>query len=433
MAVESSIIRFTNCELVSSGQAKRQDLLVDTSTGRIIDETDPHAGKALVIDLAGRIVSPGLLDVQLNGAKGFNFSDVPTEGDMESYASSYRKTCQGILEMGVTGFLPTLTTSETRVFQRALPYVRPNGAQRNHELGAESLGCHCEGPFLSPKKKGAHPPELLLEPVNTVQSILDFYGADSLGAPSFKQDAGQQIPAIKKLTLAPELPGMLDTIRTLRQEYGIVCSLGHSSATYEQGLAGVRAGANMITHLFNAMEPCLHRSPGLVGLIGAPETDLTDRPFFGLIADDIHVAPSCVRMAWAVHKDGCILTTDGTAATGWDLPDGTYEWMPGKAVVKKGEKLFLEGSDTIAGGSTTLLQCVSNLIRWTGCDVAEALQTVTANPARMLGCEDTKGTLKPGADADLVVLSWSKGEERSRELQLDEVWKFGKKWFTRKE
>ncbi|KAK2684543.1 hypothetical protein QWA68_016411 [Fusarium oxysporum] len=370
MAIESCIIRFTNCELVSSGQAKRQDLLIDTSTGRIINETDPRASKALIIDLAGRIVSPGLLDVQLNGAKGFNFSDVPTEGDMESYASSYRKTCEGILEMGVTGFLPTLTTSEAHIFHVA---------------------------------------------------------------PSLKQDAGQQIPAIKKLTLAPELPGMLDTIRTLRQEYGIVCSLGHSAATYEQGLAGVRAGANMITHLFNAMEPCLHRSPGLVGLIGAPETDLTDRPFFGLIADDIHVAPSCVRMAWAVHKNGCILTTDGTAATGWDLPEGTYEWMPGKTVVKKGEKLFLEGTDTIAGGSTTLLQCVSNLIRWTGCDVAEALQTVTANPARMLGCEDTKGTLKPGADTDLVVLSWSKGEEKSRELQLDEVWKFGKKCFTRKE
>ncbi|KAM5511661.1 N-acetylglucosamine-6-phosphate deacetylase [Fusarium oxysporum f. sp. phaseoli] len=412
MAIESCIIRFTNCELVSSGQAKRQDLLVDTSTGRIIDETDPRAG---------------LLDVQLNGAKGFNFSDVPTEGDMESYASSYRKTCEGILEMGVTGFLPTLTTSEAHIFH--VFELLTVGYSPPYYLELKLFNKPC----LTPQKKGAHSPQLFLEPTNAVQSILDFYGADSLGAPSLKQDAGQQIPAIKKLTLAPELPGMLDTIRTLRQEYGIVCSLGHSAATYEQGLAGVSAGANMITHLFNAMEPCLHRSPGLVGLIGAPETDLTDRPFFGLIADDIHVAPSCVRMAWAVHKNDCILTTDGTAATGWDLPEGTYEWMPGKTVVKNGEKLFLEGTDTIAGGSTTLLQCVSNLIRWTGCDVAEALQTVTANPARMLGCEDTKGTLKPGADADLVVLSWSKGEEKSRELQLDEVWKFGKKCFTRKE
>jgi N-acetylglucosamine-6-phosphate deacetylase len=185
----------------------------------------------------------------------------------------------------------------------------------------------------------------LLEPANGIQSIRDLYGQESLAAP---------IPAIRKITLAPELPGMLETIRALTHEYGIICSLGHSPATYEQGLAGVRAGATMLTHLYNAMEPCLHRSPGLVGLIGAPETDLAapprERPFFGLIADGIHVAPSCVRMAWAVHREGCILTTDGTAATGFDLPDGTYEWTLQRKVVKKGEKLFLEGSDTIAGG-----------------------------------------------------------------------------------
>ncbi|KAJ5110304.1 N-acetylglucosamine-6-phosphate deacetylase [Penicillium argentinense] len=436
MATESSIVRFTNCVLACCGQAKREDLFIDTGTGKIIDESDPRVDKALVVNLNGRILSPGLLEVQLNGAKGFDFSDVPVD-NMESYASSFRRTSQGILEMGVTSFLPTLVTSEAQTFKIAMPIVRPNGAQRDHELGAESLGCHCEGPFLSRERKGAHPPDLLLEPVKRIESILGFYGVDSLGAPISKENAGQQISAIRKITLSSELPGMLETIRTLTREYGIVCSLGHSPATYEEGLAAVRAGANMLTHLYNAMEPCLHRSPGLVGLIGAPETDLStppiERPFFGLIADGVHVAPSCARMAWAVHKNGCILTTDGTAATGFDLPDGTFEWTHGRTVVKKGEKLFLEGTDTLAGGTTTLLQCVSNLIRWTGCEAAEALQTVTATPARMLRCEDTKGTLKVGADADLVVLSWSEGEKNSRELQVDEVWKFGKRCFTRKE
>lgn len=242
--------------------------------------------------------------------------------------------------------------------QQALPIVRPNGAQRDHQLGAESLGCHCEGPFLSRERKGAHAPELLLEPTNTIQTILDFYGADNLGPPISQEKAAQHTSAIRKITLAPELPGMPETIRALTTEYGIICSLGHSPATYEQGVAGVRAGATMLTHLYNAMEPCLHRSPGLVGLIGAPETDLAggdaqppiERPFFGLITDGIHVSASCVRMAWAVYSGGCIVTTDGTAATGFDLPDGMYEWTLGRTVVKKGEKLFLEGTDTIAGG-----------------------------------------------------------------------------------
>jgi N-acetylglucosamine-6-phosphate deacetylase len=110
----------------------------------------------------------------------------------------------------------------------------------------------------------------------------------------------------------------------------------------------------MLTHLYNAMEPCLHRSPGLVGLISASETDLAtplvERPFFRLIANGVHVAPNYVRMAWAAHKDGCILTTDGTAATGFDLLDGTHEWTLGRMVVKKGDKLYLEGSGTLAGG-----------------------------------------------------------------------------------
>ena len=225
-------------------------------------------------------------------------------------------------------------------------------------MGAESLGVHCEGPFISSGKKGAHPAPLLQTPNDGIKTIEDFYGLDNLT--ELRDGEGEcQNPRpaiIKKITVAPELPGMYNTIRDLAPRYGIICSLGHSSATYEQGLEGVRAGATMLTHLYNAMEPFLHRNPGLVGLIGAPESDLpttrgkTSRPFFGIITDDIHVHPSCVRAAWATHEDGCIITTDGTSATGMSLPDGVYESKPGRRVVKSGRKLFLEGTDTIAGG-----------------------------------------------------------------------------------
>jgi N-acetylglucosamine-6-phosphate deacetylase len=116
MATESSIVRFTNGLLACCGKAKREDLFIDTSTGKIIDETDPRVDKALVVDLAGRILSPGLLEVQLNGAKGVDFSDVPVD-NIESYASSFRRASRGILEMGVTSFLPTLVTSDAQTYR----------------------------------------------------------------------------------------------------------------------------------------------------------------------------------------------------------------------------------------------------------------------------------------------------------------------------
>jgi N-acetylglucosamine-6-phosphate deacetylase len=176
-----------------------------------------------------------------------------------------------------------------------------------------------------------------------MRSIEALYGTENLQprltAPS---------PVIKKITIAPELPGSMQAIESLRKEYGIICSIGHTTATYEQGLEAVKAGAMMITHLFNAMDPFLHRTPGLVGLISAPVTDLTTRPFFGLISDDIHLSPNSVRAAWLMHEEGCILTTDATAATG--LPDGTYDSRLGVHVVKKGKKLVIEGTDTVAGG-----------------------------------------------------------------------------------
>lgn len=153
---------------------------------------------------------------------------------------------------------------------------------------------------------------------------------------------------------------MLDAIQELAHRHGTIVSMGHSAATYEQGLAGLAAGATMITHTFNAMKPFLHRSPGLVGLLSASEIDLKERgvkrPFFGLITDDIHLHASVARAAYLVHPAGCIVTTDGTAATGLELPDGVYPWgrqnsgSGSRRIVKAGRKLFIEGTDTIAGG-----------------------------------------------------------------------------------
>ena len=226
--------------------------------------------------------------------------------------------------------------------------------------------------------------------------------------------------AVGMITLAPELPGMLECIPKLRS-HGIVVSMGHSLATFEEAIAGLDAGATMITHLFNAMTPLHHRDLGVFGVLAAPE--VVSKPFFGIIADGVHLHPSSVNMAWNTHPSGLILVTDAMRTLG--MPDGNYEWTNGERYTKTGPLLVLDGSDgRLAGTSITLIECVNNFMAWTNATVAQALTTVTETPAAMLGLENTKGSLDPGADADLVVLSQSTEDGVTR-LEVEQVWKFG--------
>lgn len=183
----------------------------------------------------------------------------------------------------------------------------------------------------------------------------------------------------------------------------------------------------MITHLFNAMQQLHHRDPGIVGLLGSEDT--LPRPYYGIICDGIHIHKSCVKLAYRSHPKGAILVTDAMAQLG--LQNGTYEWTNGKRITKDGMHLHLEGEETIAGrysslrlkntddSAVTLDECVRNLINWTSCSVAQAVECVTAHPAALLGLSDRKGSLRPGLDADLVVLD-DVGN-------LYQTWKFGAK------
>jgi N-acetylglucosamine-6-phosphate deacetylase len=252
--------------------------------------------------------------------------------------------------------------------------------------------------------------------------LIDCYGAENILA---DEDADAPLP-VKMITAAPEVGRMLSLIPAI-QSQGIVYSIGHSDATYEQALTAVSHGARMITHLFNAMHPFYHRHPGIFGLLGQTEKP---RPFYGIIADGIHLHPTTIKIAYNAHPSGLILVTDAMRLCG--MPDGVYDWTHGDRIVKKGARLTLEGSDRLAGSSATLIECVNNFRRWTDAPIADALATVTETPARMLDILDTKGTLDPGADADLVVL----GEEATEsggvpDLTVDEVWKFGVRVFTR--
>ena len=299
---------------------------------------------------------------------------------------------------------------------QALPYLGPSGAARNPSYGSESLGAHCEGPFLNPTKNGIHDATVLREPINGMADIVSCYGPAHFGCSS----------PIQLVTLAPELPGALSSIQALT-ESGIKVSIGHSEATYEEGKLAINSGASMITHLFNAMRPLHHRNPGIFGLLGMQSSSIR-KPYFGIVADGIHLHPTSIKIAWNAHPDGLILVTDAMRLTG--MPDGIYDWTNGSRIIKRGSVLTLEDNGRIAGSDIQLVDCITNFLNWTGASVPEALKAVTETPARMLGIEGVKGSLKAGADADLVVINLQNGAvENDKKIVVDQVWKFGAKVF----
>lgn len=312
----------------------------------------------------------------------------------------------------------------------------PSGELRRSADGSESLGAHVEGPFISSGMRGIHSPEVL-QSASSLDDLISCYGLENLpkprrlSTPSSTQPRHAPSP-IKMVTAAPEVGNMLHLIPEITAR-GIIYSIGHSDTTYEQALQALDGGATMVTHLFNAMRPFYHRNPGIFGLLGQ---ELRPRPYYGVIADGIHLHPTSLKIAFNAHPSGLILVTDAMKLCG--LPDGVYEWTNGEHIVKKGARLTLQGSDKLAGSSATLIECVNNFRRWSGASTAEAIRAVTSTPARMLGLEGVKGSLECGADADLVVL----GEEVSPDadadgdgdgdgevLVVDQVWKFGEKIF----
>ena len=412
----SGVIKFTNCLLVKGNALVSEDLWVSSTSGKILNGQEllyEHlTAPQEIVDLGGRILSPGLIDTQLNGAYGFDFSVIPDEGSM-AYGKGVFHVNRKLISTGVTSYLPTLTSQPPEIYQTALPFLGPSGAARDASLGSESLGAHCEGPFLNPTKNGIHNASILQEPQNGISDVEACYGASNTSS-------------IKLVTLAPELPGALDSIPELT-ERGVLVSIGHSEATYEEAKAGIRAGASMITHLFNAMQPLHHRNPGIFGLLGTPSSSIR-KPFFGIIADGIHLHPTSIKIAWNAHPDGLILVTHAIRLPG--MPDGTYDWTHLSRIIKQGALLTLEENGKIAGSSIQLIDCVTNFLNWTGASVPEALKAVTETPAKMLGLQHVKGVLEEGADADLVVLDLQPGAgEAEMKLVVDEVWKFGVKVF----
>jgi N-acetylglucosamine-6-phosphate deacetylase len=315
-----------------------------------------------VIDVP--IVAPGLIDLQVNGGFGV---DLQTGADPEAY----RVLAQRLPETGITAYLPTLISSDAERYRTAIAAFETG----REEPGARALGLHLEGPFLSPARKGAHP-------LTAIAEADDRLFAELL-----------EIAWLRLMTLAPERSGGLARIRRLRDR-GVLVSLGHTDATYEEFTAGVAAGAKMATHLYNAMAPFGHRAPGAIGAALGDE-----RVTVGLIADGVHSHPASVRLAVRTKGiDRVALVTDMMAAAG--MPSGTYE-LGGQPVTVDEISARL-GDGTLAGAILTLDQAVRNVVDWTNATPAEAIRMATEIPSGLLERPD-RGQLRAGARADLAL------------------------------
>jgi N-acetylglucosamine-6-phosphate deacetylase len=393
----NQVVKFINATLIDEGiETPNSELWVDLMSGLILDVKESNIPQQYsVIDLNGDLLSPGFIDIQLNGAFGFDFSDSQYgDGTDEAFVAGFKDVCKRLIKSGVTSFCPTLPSTFPEVYHKVLKHMHP---ERTSE-GAESLGLHLEGPFLSPLKPGCHPMAAIITAPEGIETMKKIYGEEDLRK-------------AKIITLAAEQEGVMESIPALA-DMGLTISMGHSVLTYKGGCEAIQKGATMITHVYNAMTQPHHRETGLFGLLGANDRDLNSnstekmniRPYFGVIVDGIHVHPSGVKIAYHAHPEGCCLVTDAMFLMG--LPSGTYNWGMQK-VVKKDMKVYLEGTDTIAGSAVELDTSLMNLVNWAEIPIAEAIKTCTVNPAKAIGVYGKKGSLKPGADADLTILDRS--------------------------
>lgn len=336
-----------------------RSVVLSIAAGRISGVEPRRSG-----DASGGILIAGLVDLQVNGGWGHDFTSDPT---------AIWEVGERLVEHGVTSFLPTIVSSPYEVIDDAVGVLRagpPDGY-----AGARVLGLHIEGPWLSPQSYGAHDPEHLTLPSPEVA------------------ERWVESGVVAMVTMAPELPGARETARILSD--GVVTvAMGHTGATYSEALDAFGGGWTAVTHLYNQMTPFHHREPGVVGAV------FDARPFTGLIADGLHCHPAAARLAWKhLGPDRLVLVSDAMAATG--LGEGTHRLGSLEVEVSGNGPRTQEGR--LAGSLLTLDQALRNLVGWVDAALHEVVPCVTSNPAHAVRRADVGG-LGEGQLADLVLL-----------------------------
>ncbi|MBP5289278.1 MAG: N-acetylglucosamine-6-phosphate deacetylase [Clostridia bacterium] len=315
------------------------------------------------IDAAGRRVIPGLVDVHAHGCIGMDALD----GDFEPM-------CDFLGKNGTTTWLPTTMTMDADTLEAVTH-------KKTDFPGTRIAGFHLEGPYISPKYKGAQ-------------------NEDYIKAPDI--DEFHRFKNVKMITVAPEWEGAMDFIRQATDE-GTVISIGHSDTDYDTAVRAIDAGAKCLTQTFNAMQPIHHRKPGPIG--AASEKHIWAQ----IICDGIHIHRATILMALKLFgPDRLTLISDAIRPAG--LPEGTVSESGGIPVVVRDGAVYLKDSDTLGGSGSTLWRCVKCAVGM-GIDFDTAVQMATETPAKLLGLK--RGQIKVGYDADLLII----GED----MTLDEV------------
>jgi N-acetylglucosamine-6-phosphate deacetylase len=374
---------------IFDGEAWHDDSALLVRGGEIealVPRADVPAGLD-VMDCGGRIVAPGFVDLQVNGGGGVMLNDNPDIASIETI-------CRAHAPFGTTALLPTLITDTTELTAAALAA----GAEAARRNIPGFLGLHLEGPHLSRSRKGAHDPALIRPMTETDQAALV---------------AARATMPVLLATLAPEAasPAQISALAGA----GLVVSLGHSDASWQDSRTAAAAGASMVTHLFNAMSQIGNREPGLAG--AALDLGMLSA---GLIADGIHVDRATIGIALrAKQGPGRIfLVTDAMATIGTELKSFL---LNGREIRRENGRLTL-ADGTLAGADLDMISAVRFMHREIGLELVEALRMAALYPARVVGQSHRIGVLGPGSAADMVVLS--------ADLEVRNVWIGGRRIFS---
>ena len=347
--------------------------------GRILGRVpagSPVAAGVRKINGRGLVAVPGFIDLHVHGARGFDFMDATED--------AYRVIGEYHAAGGTTAYLPTTATESPEAIFACIDQAARCRAQKIG--GVEILGVHVEGPYMAPKKHGCHDPGFVRVP-----------------SPAENRGFLDRAPIIRRMTLAPEVPGVMDFIGELSKA-GVISSGGHSEATIDQTRRAMDRGMTMITHLYSAMSTIVKSGPYRVpGMLEA--TLLEDKLATELIADLKHVSPDLMLLAMKAKAEHTIcFVTDAMRGAG--MPDGTYTFGSARgtrAVVENGVARNLDNTG-FASSTVRMIDLVRNAVEALGFDLASAVRRASRIPAAILGVADRKGSLDPGKDADIVLL-----------------------------
>jgi N-acetylglucosamine-6-phosphate deacetylase len=356
--------------------------LLVVEDGRI-SELSSRTGKEVpanisVVDFGDAVLAPGFVDIHIHGGAGLDL--------MRALPSDLPRLGTFLATHGVTGYFATTvaapldaTCTALGRLADAIESAADNASKNGDPAQARPLGIHLEGPFLSHKRRGVHPPENLVAPTIEVFERL------------WQAARGH----VSMLTIAPEIPGALEVIAEAARRK-VCVSIGHSDAEMPIAQDAVKAGARHATHTFNAMRPLDHRNPGIIG-----EVLSNDRMSADIIVDGIHVDPAVVKLFLrAKGRERAVLITDAISATG--MPDGRYQLGPIEVDVKDG---MCTSGGSLAGSVLTMDRAVRNVTKFSEWTLRDAVQAASLNPARAAGLAAHHGTLAKGAAATFTVLS----------------------------